>query len=358
MKDWYLNFFQLMIKLRNMKKLSIVLIFIISFFCTFSCKTKENSSSREKLFQILETENLSTEEKFSVINQISQSMLNSNETNNLILFLTDYISSNPNDYYNAYWLLIIAHAYQLNGADPIAEMYFERILNNYNDLLVKGKSVHMLCLQNLIQISEEPDNRIIYFSRLISQFPDKVSKTELYYRLAIEYEKLGEWNQVLKSYSDFLSQPDASEIRIAGSPEAYNTAKNLVDFNNSSKDWTFETLEELEKAVKRAISWYDYNLLEKYKSEVNFFSMSWRQDEEQDNSLANFTMRDYGYGKRIRYSEELDKSSTPNEAYLRTWGWSTYINVWYLYFRKINFPLDPEIHGRWEWAGIYFGEKL
>ena len=86
--------------------------------------------------------------------------------------------------------------------------------------------------------------------------------------------------------------------------------------------------------------------------------MSWRQDEEQENSLANFTMRDFGYGNRIRYNANLDEASTPNEAYLRTWGWSNYINVWYFYFRKINFPLDPEIHGRWEWAGIYYGEKL
>ncbi|MCI6442425.1 MAG: tetratricopeptide repeat protein, partial [Spirochaetia bacterium] len=46
------------------------------------------------------------------------------------------------------------------------------------------------------------------------------------------------------------------------------------------------------------------------------------------------------------------------EAYLRTTGWSNYVNVWYLYFRKVNFPADPEIHGRWEWAGIYYGEKL
>ena len=118
-------------------------------------------------------------------------MLNSEDTDSLILFLTDYVTANPKDSYNAYWLLMVAYAYQLNGANPIAEMYFERILNNYDDLLVKGKSVHMLCLQNLIQISENPNNRIIYFSRLISQFPDKVSKTELYYRLALEYEKLG-----------------------------------------------------------------------------------------------------------------------------------------------------------------------
>ena len=93
-------------------------------------------------------------------------------------------------------------------------------------------------------------------------------------------------------------------------------------------------------------------------SKVNFFSLSWRQDETQENSLENFSMRDYGLGNRIRYSAKLDESSNPNEAYLRTTGWSQYIYVWYLYFRKVNFPADPNIHGRWEWAGIYFGEKL
>ena len=86
--------------------------------------------------------------------------------------------------------------------------------------------------------------------------------------------------------------------------------------------------------------------------------MSWRQDETQKNSIANFKMRDFMLGNRIRYSQELDPSSTPNEAFLRTWGWSSYVNVWYLYFRKVNFPLDPNIHGQWEWAGIYYGEKL
>ncbi len=69
-------------------------------------------------------------------------------------------------------------------------------------------------------------------------------------------------------------------------------------------------------------------------------------------------MRSFMRGNRIRYSAELDPSSSPTEAYLRTTGWSNYVNVWYLYFRKVNFPADPEIHGRWEWAGIYFGEKL
>jgi hypothetical protein len=74
--------------------------------------------------------------------------------------------------------------------------------------------------------------------------------------------------------------------------------------------------------------------------------------------MAEFNLSDFMRGNRIRYETELDAGSNANEAYLRTWGWSQYISVWYFYFRKINFPLDPEIHGRWEWAGVYYGEKF
>ena len=147
-------------------------------------------------------------------------------------------------------------------------------------------------------------------------------------------------------------------IQIPGAPNAYNQAQQLVDFNASPKDWTFETLEELETAIKRAITNYNYRQLDSYKSKVNFFAMSWKQDEYDTNSQKDFSMRGYMTGNRIRYSAELDEASNPNEAYLRTWGWSPYVPVWYLYFRKVNFPIDPEIHGRWEWAGIYYGEML
>lgn len=342
----------------TLKRFSVfALIFFVAIIC-FSCKKNIESSTRAELINILQTQSLTAEARFSAINQVAQSMLNNNETETLILFLSDHVAKNEDDPYAAYWLLMLAYAYQKQGAPTIAEFYFERIINNYDDLLVKEKSVHLLCLQNLIQISEDPNNRIIYFTRLVSQFPDLVNKTEIYCRLALEYEKLGEWNLVLKAYSDFLAQKDAADIQIQGIPNAYTTAKNLVDFNNSTKDWTFETLDALVAAVKQSISWYDFNTLEKYRSKVNFFAMSWRQDIEEEHSIANFAMRDYGSGNRIRYSATLDESSTPEEAFLRTWGWSTYINVWYLYFRKVNFPLDPEIHGRWEWAGIYYGEKL
>ena len=276
----------------------------------------------------------------------------------LILFLTEWVETHPDDMFNSWWLLMTAFAYYENDAQPVAAYYFERILNGYEDLIVQGKSVHFLCLRYLIQITKDPAQRITYFNQLINRFPNNVSITELYVRMALEYEKQGEWNQALKTFQLFLKQEDASTIQIPDVPNAYMMARQLIDFNNSDKDWTFETLDSLVNAVKRAISAYDYTKLDAYKSKVNFFAMSWRQEETATNAQEGFSMSAYMHGNRIRYSDTLDESSSPTEAYLRTWGWSNYINVWYFYFRKVNFPADPDIHGRWEWAGIYYGEKL
>lgn len=333
--------------------------FCVYILFAFSCTQETTISKNQKeLFELLEKEKDNSQTSFSIINQIADSFRYQGDNQSLILFLTDFVEKNPDNPYNSYWLLLTAYTYMQENADSVAEYYFDRIIQNYDDLLVKGKSVHVLCLQNLIQISTSSDNRIYYFNQLITRFPDEVNITELYMRLAIEYEKIGDWEQALYTYSLFLERPDATTIQIPGIPDAYNKARKLIDFNNSPKDWTFESLESLEKAVKNAIARYSSTLLDKYRSKVNFFAMSWKQEETDTNSQKNFSMKDYMRGNRIRYSAKLDESSNPNEAYLRTTGWSQYINVWYLYFRKVNFPLDPEIHGRWEWAGIYFGEKL
>jgi hypothetical protein len=85
--------------------------------------------------------------------------------------------------------------------------------------------------------------------------------------------------------------------------------------------------------------------------------MSWKQDETDRNSQRSFNIRNFMVGRDIRFNQDIDESSSPNEAYLRTWGWGQ-VTTWYFYFRKVDFPVDPEIHGKWEWAGIYYGEKL
>lgn len=344
--------------------LPIILCFITLIFS--ACKPDQNTqknnydkNTQAELKELLETHTLNEKQRYSIINQMASNLLASKDYQGLILFLTDWVEQTPDDMYNSYWLLMTAYAYLSMGAEPVAEYYFDRILQQCQDLLVKGNSVHFMCLQNLIQISKTPAHRIKYFNELINRFPQNVNTTELYFRLAVEYEKDSQWDQALKTYSLFLEQPDANTIQITGEPDAYKSARHLVDFNNSSKDWTFESLPALEAAVKKAIRNYDWRALDKYKAKVNFFSMSWKQDETDANSQEEFSMHDWMTGRnRIRFNENLDESSNPNEAYLRTWGWNNYVSVWYLYFRKVNYPLDPDINGNWEWAGIYIGNKL
>lgn len=326
-----------------------------------SCKNDpavQQEQARQQLYELLADSTLPEQSRYAVINRIANSYYAQKDYSRMVLFLTDWVEKHPGDTYDAYWLLMVAQAYLEQDAEPIAEYYFERILKYYPDLLVQEKPIHLTCLQHLIQITKTPASRIAYFNELVSRFPSDVNATEMYVRLAQEYEKEGEWNQVLRSYAQFLEQPDASTIQIAGIPDAYNTARQMVDFSKSAKDWTFESLDALETAVKTAINRYDARALDRCRSKVNFFAMSWRANESDANALEYFSMRNFMRGNRIRYEAKLDESSNSNEAYLKTRGWSPYINIWYLYFRKINYPVDPDIHGRWEWAGIYYGEKL
>lgn len=346
---------------------SILVLIVLLSFLSLSCNKKSGQNnnnnepfeeSQNQLQNLLKTSGLSSKQKYTIVNQMANNLLQEKDYQGVILFLTDWVENNPDDMYNAYWLLMTAYAYISTGAEPVAEYYFDRILQNYQDLLVQDNSIHFMCLQNLLQISKTPRNRIKYFNELINRFPEKINTTELILRLAMEYENDNQWDQALKSYELFLQQPDASVIQIMGVPDAYKNARHFIDFYHSSKDWTFQSLPELEEAVKKAIRNYDWRTLDKYKAKVNFFSMSWKQDEMDENSQVDFSMKSFMRGNRVRYSDELDESSNSEEAYLRTWGWSQYVSVWYLYFRKINFPVDPSIHGNWEWAGIYIGNKL
>ena len=340
-------------KIRHLIVLAIALL-----VCACRNDREAQQEHSQQLVALLADKTLSEQSRYAVINRIAHIHYAEKDYTRMILFLTDWVENNPADKYDSYWLLMVAQAYLEQEAEPIAEYYFERILKNYPDLLVQGKSIHLSCLQQLIKITRTPANRIAYYNELVSRFPSDVNATEMYVRLAQEYEKEGEWNQVLRSYAQFLEQPDASTIQIAGIPDAYTTARQMVDFAKSPKDWTFESLDALETAVKNAINNYDARTLDRYRSKVNFFAMSWRANESDANALEYFSMRNFMRGNRIRYDAKLDDSSNSNEAYLKTRGWSQYINVWYLYFRKVNFPVDPDIHGRWEWAGIYYGEKL
>jgi hypothetical protein len=168
-------------------------------------------------------------------------------------------------------------------------------------------------------------------------------------------ERIGDWSGAIEAYANFLPY---SRTIISGFPNAAQYARQQVDFSRSAKDWTFESLPALRNAIQNALDNGNARELMLYQAKVNFFARSWEQMETDEIGLARFNLSIFMYGNRIRYASTLDPSSNATEAFLRTTGWAQSLNTWYLYFRKIYFPQDPEIHGRWEWAGIYYGEKF
>jgi hypothetical protein len=173
--------------------------------------------------------------------------------------------------------------------------------------------------------------------------------------LGNDYEAMGDWDAALDAYRRFLP---AYGTEVTGHPDAIQYAQQFIDLATIRKDWTYETLDELIQAVSVAMATGNARTLSRIRAKVGFFAMDWYQDKSDGNSQVIFDFSAFTSGTRIQRAEALDPSSNSREAFLRTWGWTERISVWYLYFRKVNFPADPEVHGRWEWAGIYFGEKI
>jgi len=226
---------------------------------------------------------------------------------------------------------------------------------NYPDFIINNESIHLLCLMNLINLNENPERQVWYYQELISRFPNSIDLGKAYFMLGQACERIGDWNGAIQAYTNYL--PFTGTI-IQGFPNADQYARQKVDFSKSPKDWTFESLPALRKAIEDALDAGSARQLSRCQAKVNFFGRSWGQTETDDARMVDFSFADFMYNNRIKYAPNLDASSNAGEAFLRTTGWSSYLTTWYFYFRKIHFPQDPEIHGRWEWAGIYFGEKI
>lgn len=315
----------------------------------------KSSANQKKWISILEktTDHAS---RFLAINKITENLRREKKDRTLVYFLTNEVNKNPEDPYNAYWLLMVANEYLQANENRIAEYYLERCVKLYPDMLIKNRSMHYLCLQNLVNISDDAEQLVSYYSLLLNNLYDQINPAKAYFALAQSYERLGEWTMAIQAYNEFvkLGQYD---IVIEGIPDSFNYAKRIVDYSNSNKVWVFDNLDDLVNTVRRAVREFDYSTLEACMSKINFVTMTWNQEASDVSSQVNFNLRTLMRGGRIFVSNELADFSTNNEVYLRTSGWSQYTNVWYLYFKKVNFPADPEIHGSWEWAGIFYGEK-
>jgi len=330
--------------------------------------SRESRENMAALLSLLDAPGSSPEENFAVVREISNAFFREGEYGRLDHFLGGRVAARPDDPFNSHHLLMLAYAHARRGSDAIAARYFELILKNYPDLAVNGASIHLACLLRLAEMESDPERQAWLYLEMIERFPGDIDVMAAWFRLAVAREGAGDWDGAMRAYANFLAErqvridtereanPQAiPNPQVPGIPNAERRAQRLVNLQNSSRNWTFATLPALTAAVRQALDNNSAAQLRGMKSGAEFFTRSWGQ--EASANLVPFNIGNFMWGTRIRHADRFHERSTADEVFLRTWGWQQSVSVWYFHFRRIHFPADPSVHGRWEWAGIYFGES-
>ena len=291
--------------------------------------------------------------RYAALEPLISRYRNAGEIRRLNALLGEFLETYPSDPYGAYYLMAMAEGARESGSEELALDYFRRLLKNYPDLEIAGRSLHLLAMGELARKTSDPAEAAALRLRMEQRYPARIDRGRNLYALAGNYREIGDWEGMYRAYEGFWELP---ETVISGEPDARARVRTSLDFHSSSKNWTMENLDDLVGTVKYAIRTQDARLLNRYQAE-KFFLMNWSQEDSDDFTHIPMSLGSF-LKSSIRYSGELEEFSNDREAYLWTAGWSWKIPTWYLYFRKIDYPADPEINGRWEWAGIYFGERL
>lgn len=330
----------------------------------FIVGSPEQKSSLRSLFQLLAREDQPGAARFTLLHEITQRLRAQGEVARINLLLTTYAAQNPTDPFGAHYLFEVAENYRKSGALPLARAYYRRILKSMPDLVENNESIHYLCLMNLIPLETEPSAKRAVFEELNARFRYKMTTPDLFYAWGRANEALGQWAEAQAAYYAFLKFPDPT---VPGEPKAASRVHALVDLAQTDRSWIRQDLTELMNQMKRSILNNDTVTMESLRAKVGFFAVSWDNIDIVDTASEAFDVRlflrelvreaYFGRGD-VRFADALDDLSNEGEAYLRSTGWNYRVPTWYFYFRRVEYPADPDLNGAWEWAGVYFGEKL
>lgn len=340
-------------------------LIIILFSCSqkalstkeFIIGTKQQQEKLTYLFSLLEKED-NFDNSFVINSEIANILEQQTEKNIITTYLLRYIEAFPSDPYNAWYTYKIAENYKHQKINEFAEKYYLITINNFNDLIYNNQSIHLATINNLIEINTVPEFQIELYKRLEKEFPESMNSGKNLYNFAKTYETTGEFKKAMEVYQRLIALNDTN---IPGDKTNFDYIKEMLNYQYvANKAWLEKDLDTLVANIKYAIRTQNANSLRRQTSKLDFFVTSWTAEQRSVNRefISEFDRFIRGIWKGpVKYASTLDSSSNNTEAYLKTENWSYRIVTWYLYFRKIDFPADQEIHDKWEWIGIYLGEK-
>lgn len=215
--------------------------------------------------------------------------------------------------------------------NPIGYYIAKRIINSETSNKIKEKMYNLL-LTNYKNIIDIPYT-LLEFSKL--------------------YKEELEINKSVKIMQEILKYPIINE----DIEETINIdyIKSEINFNNYQKNWIYQDLETLIINIKNAIEKQDKVLLDSFVSKNDFTIKLFEKENKRRWTYYELKVHDK-WSSRISFSPKLEEFSNNNEAFLKTSNWNFIdMRVWYLYFKKVNYPYDIKVNNGWEWAGILLG---
>ncbi len=252
-----------------------------------------------------------------------------------------------------YYLLLAAeiHLEQDRTSDAMVLLY--RAQASGMDVTVGDTPLRFALLQQLAEVETDPYRTVQWLEELLAEYPDRVDRGLREWQLSEAYAAIGEWDAHYGAVVRFLAAP---ETRIPGVPDARRIASEALAFHRSGKAWVSQDLDLLVATIQQGIRARSWNILSRWQAGVGFFNASWEQEEFDFNARQNFDFPAFLLRNTQISISELETND--REAFLRTRGWEPRVPVWYFYFRRVWYPADPRYHLGWEWAGLYFGERL
>ena len=252
-----------------------------------------------ELLALLEQETGGAERRFMVVQEISKLLRAAGAPRRQLLFLTTYVETHPMDLYNAFYLMSVAEGYREMDSAPLAAHYYERTLN-YPDALVRGRSIHLAALTELIALERDPQRLVELYKQLIGRFRDAIDPGRSHFFLARSYEALGEWEQAVQAYRVYLQHATTD---IPGFPNVHREILDKVNFHFSDKSWVMQDLDSLVAEIKGAISRRDRRALRRLRSQSGFFTMSWEQQVADESAARVFDLSAFPLS-RVRFDAE------------------------------------------------------
>lgn len=341
---------------------------------------QEFSLQQEDLLNLLSKQtNTAYSSRFLLIYQIFQNYLGLKDFDENLSFLINQktLSSEKDPYLSMYFYLL-GQIYENKGEEDVAVLYYQIILRQLEDVKINDKSLHKTILEKLLFLETNPYLKRQYNAILLERFSSKSTlkeKSLWNYQMATLLEKIGHWKEAIDYFQNYLNLGYFSlpENILRTNPNIYEDIRTKIMFHYSKKNWTFRNLEDLKNKVKTGVYNFDAYTLNKIRTYNSFFIREWNQQSttmaidtdainSSDINVLNFLKEFLSLSKNFRgkskitFEPDFDSESSEKLVYLKSYGWNR-INQWYFVFRKIDYPLDPQLNGNWEWIGIFLGEK-